>query len=241
MMSQVNVDARLYPKRSSDRYYVLVKLRNCLETQIRKYVEPLSQARAKQVKILDFGCGDMPYRSLFTPLISEYIGADIAGQDEDKNSKIKIDPLTGNVPLRDKAVDIVLSTQVLEHVLDPKAYLYEAKRVCKEDGVLLLSTHGMWKYHAVPDDYWRWTAPGLRKLLDETGWIVVDMSGILGFSASALLLFQDALLSKLRRFMFRKAIIFVIHQMVGLLDLLYSDEERLENASVYFVVAKPKV
>lgn len=29
--------------------------------------------------------------------------------------------------------------------------------------------------------------------------------------------------------------------MVGLLDLLYSDKERLENASVYFVVAKPKV
>jgi SAM-dependent methyltransferase len=238
-MKQVDVNTRLYPKRSSDRYYVLVKLRTCIETQIEKYIAPLSQKKSKQVRLLDFGCGDMPYRPLFMHLINEYIGADIIVKDDAENSRIKIDPVTGSVHLESKTVDIVLSTQVLEHVIDPKAYLLEAKRVCRRDGVLLLSTHGIWKYHAVPDDFWRWTAPGLRKLLNEAGWEISEMVGVLGFSASALLLLQDALYIKWNRFFLRKPIIFLIHQIVGFLDLFYSEEERLENTSVYFVVARP--
>ncbi len=61
----------------------------------------------------------------------------------------------GTTSTPDQFAEIVLSTQVLEHVGDPVAYLREAFRMLKPGGLLMLSTHGLWLYHADPSDYWR--------------------------------------------------------------------------------------
>ena len=74
-----------------------------------------------------------------------------------------------SVPAELADYDCVLSTQVLEHVLSPTAYLAEAYRVLRPGGHLLLSTHGLFEDHFCPYDYWRWTVYGLRKLVEETG------------------------------------------------------------------------
>ncbi len=57
----------------------------------------------------------------------------------------------------------MLSTQVLEHVTDPRLYLAECHRVLRPGGPLLLSTHGIMVYHPDPVDYWRWTGAGLQR------------------------------------------------------------------------------
>jgi SAM-dependent methyltransferase len=68
--------------------------------------------------------------------------------------------------------DCVLSSQVLEHVLSPALYLAECHRVLKLGGSLVLSTHGLFEDHACPHDFWRWTAYGLRKLVEEASFKV---------------------------------------------------------------------
>jgi hypothetical protein len=34
---------------------------------------------------------------------------------------------------------------------------------------LILTTHGLFEDHACPQDYWRWTAHGLKRLVESTG------------------------------------------------------------------------
>ena len=71
----------------------------------------------------------------------------------------------GFVPVADQdvigAALAVLSAQVLEHVADLDAYCAEIRRLLREDGTLLLSTHGNWLYHPHPEDHRRWTRTGL--------------------------------------------------------------------------------
>ena len=58
---------------------------------------------------------------------------------------------------------------MLEHVIDPEAYLAECFRVLRPGGKLLLTTHGTFWDHACPHDYWRWTAYGLERALRNSG------------------------------------------------------------------------
>jgi SAM-dependent methyltransferase len=118
--------------------------------------------------VLDYGCGGSPYRQLFS---GAYIGADIASNPKrdvtlDDGSRLP-DDLRG--------IDLVFSTQVLEHVEDPDQYLRECWRVLADQGTLVLSTHGMFEDHGSPNDYWRWTAEGLRKLIGSHGFAVEEI------------------------------------------------------------------
>ncbi len=126
--------------------------------------------------VLDYGCGLMPYRDLFEPRFRSYLGADLEGNPQ---ASVTIRP-DGSLPLPDGSVDVVLSSQTLEHVTDPTAYLAEAYRVLRPGGRLVLSTHGFWVYHPDPTDYWRWTPDGLRLTLARAGFRVERMASVLG-------------------------------------------------------------
>jgi SAM-dependent methyltransferase len=124
-------------------------------------------------RLLDFGCGSMPYRSAVERLGAEYLGADFGG------GMLQISP-EGSIPVADRSVDAVLSVQVLEHVRDLDRYLGEASRVLKDDGVLLLSTHGTWLFHPHPEDHRRWTRTGLVVDVEARGFAVENIVGLVG-------------------------------------------------------------
>lgn len=148
---------RLEP-RPGDRYYIhLADLRAAIE-RVRNR-EPL--------RILDYGCGGSPYRTLFAA--SAYHRADLKDVPDidiafDDDSRIPT-VATGSY-------DLVLSTQVLEHVREPAAYLAEAHRVLAPGGRLILTTHGTFPDHACPYDYYRWTADGLALAVSRAGFRV---------------------------------------------------------------------
>lgn len=124
--------------------------------------------------VLDFGCGNMPYRPLVEGKGATYLGADF-GDEAD----VAISP-DGKVAAPDGSVDIVMSVQVLEHVRDLDAYFAEIARILKPDGVLLLSTHGTWLYHPHPEDHRRWTRPGLVNEIETRGFVVGHVDSIVG-------------------------------------------------------------
>ena len=70
------------------------------------------------------------------------------------------------LPVEDASFDVVLCTQVLEHCDDPAQAVRELRRVTAPGGRVLASTHGVQVYHPSPEDYWRWTHAGLRRLFD---------------------------------------------------------------------------
>lgn len=113
---------------------------------------------AVSMKTIDFGAGGAPYECLFK---GQYDKADIKKYS---GISINIDD-TGKLPVKSESYDFVFSSQVLEHVDDPRAYLNECFRVLRPGGNLLISTHGIYEDHPCPEDLWRWTSTGLEKLL----------------------------------------------------------------------------
>lgn len=129
--------------------------------------------------VLDVGCGEKPYLPHFSGVASSYVGLDVhAGEHVDVVADADV------LPFDDGSFDVVVSTQMLEHVPDPARVVSEAHRVLRPGGVLLLSTHGTTLYHPVPTDFWRWTQEGLEKLLRDNGdWSDMRMEGAGGTMA----------------------------------------------------------
>ena len=183
--------------------------------------------------LVDFGCGNMPYRPLFEPHVERYIGVDLVGNEM---ADVTV-PVSNQIPLETATAQIVLSSQVLEHVSDTFAYLSEAHRVLQQDGILILSTHGSWPYHPDPADYWRWTSAGLRQTLTATGFSVEYFGGVLGPAATALQLWQDAVYWKVRGF-FRPAFVLQMQALIQYADRISNDAARDEDAAVFVTVAR---
>lgn len=183
-------------------------------------------------RVLDYGCADQPYRA-FLPADADYVGADLAGNPE-ADTRIGAD---GGLELEDAGFDVVLSTQVLEHVADPFVYLRESWRVLRPGGRLLLSTHGLMIYHADPVDYWRWTGEGLHKILRDTGFEVESLDGIMGLAPVGLQFFQDALLRRMPRAL-RPPFALLMQPFIALFDRLHSEASRRDNALVFIALAR---
>lgn len=184
-----------------------------------------------QARILDYGCADAPYRDFFAR-DADYVGADLPGNPY---ASIDLNP-DATVPAEDGSFDVVLSTQVLEHVSDPSLYLSECFRVLCPGGRLLLSTHGVFVYHPDPVDYWRWTCAGLRRVVNDAGFEIERFEGIIGLAATGLQLFQDAVLHRLPRRM-RPLLAVCIQTLAGLADRLESQASRDLNGQVFGLVA----
>lgn len=221
-------NSRLYPSIFSARYVHLTKLRDTTLAHIKQ----LTTTDKSQI-LVDFGCGDMPYRSIIESMVGTYMGVDLdinplASHHIDFNSK---------TTLPDFTVDIVLSNQVLEHVDSPIGYLKEAWRILKPGGYLIISTHGYWFYHPTPNDYWRWTSAGLKKTLKEGGFSIKQFYGIMGLAASGIQLFQDAILLKMPKFMIPPFALFM-QTLIRLFDKIHSQEQRNRDASLYVILAQ---
>ena len=166
-----DVLAVIKPKIWDYYYYVSTLTRKAYEKIIPQLLK-----KDSKYNILDYGCGARPYEYLFEGHINKYIGADIGINPK---ADIKIEP-GEKLPVNNSEFDFVLSSQVLEHVIDVEQYMRECNRVLKLGGYLLLSTHGTWQFHASPYDYYRWTHLGLKHLLKTYGFEVEECIPVLG-------------------------------------------------------------
>jgi SAM-dependent methyltransferase len=129
-----------------------------IRTEIKRVAVELAPADC----VLDLGSGQAPYAGLFPH--RRYVTADLfVGADVQCDATV--------LPFRAGAFDLVLCTEVLEHVPDPEATLREIRRVMTERGTLILTTPLTWGVHA-PQDYHRWTDSALVRLLARHGFHV---------------------------------------------------------------------
>ena len=137
--------------------------RSQLEKLLRTEIERALRGRTG-LKLLDIGCGQRVYESYFVQFVDDYVGFDI-----NTLPTVDVVGVAEHLPFGSGQYDVVLCTQVLEHVDSPPAVISEISRVLKPGGVVLLTTHGTMVYHPTPVDYWRWTQTGLVKLFNENG------------------------------------------------------------------------
>lgn len=217
---------RLYPRRFTGRYYVLTQLRKQMEAMIDACVTD------QPATLVDYGCGDAPYQPLF-PRQVQYLTADLPSNP---GARLHI-TADGRVDLPDAGADYVLSSQVLEHVPDPAAYLAECHRLLKPGGALMLTTHGIWKYHPHPTDLWRWTGEGLRRIVEAAGLEIAQFTGVLGLGSTGMLLLQDAVVTRAPRRL-RPLIAGLMQPLIRAADALHEDEQRCRDAAVFCLIAR---
>ena len=183
------------------------------------------------LRILDYGCADQPYRWLFAQDV-DYVGADLPG-----NPLATVEVADdGSLPLPEASFDVLISTQALEHVEDPALYLREAFRVLRSGGRLLLSTHGIMVYHPDPVDLWRWTGAGLRKAVGDAGFTVDRFDGIMGLTATGLQLVQDAVYWRSPRWL-RPVVALLAQSLIRIVDRWDGPARRRDNALVFALLA----
>jgi SAM-dependent methyltransferase len=131
----------------------------------------LKASRFAHGKLLDIGCGKMPYKSIFLPKVTKYIGID-------KNScvsDIKADFLSAKIP--HNSYNTILCTQVLEHTYDPNKFLEKIHNTLKKRGILILTVPFMGSLHEVPNDYYRYTEYALKYMLKRAKYKLIYIHG----------------------------------------------------------------
>lgn len=216
------------PARSDWHWHIARKLLE-VEGRLVRGLDLVPDAR-----VLDYGCGDMPYRGLLSEGVV-LVGADLPGNPV---AAVEVRP-DGGLALEDQSFDAVLSTQVLEHVDDPRLYLSECFRILRPGGRLLLSTVGIQIYHPDPVDYWRWTCAGLQRATRDAGFELESFEGIMGLMATGLQLVQDSIIFRLERFRsLQRSVCWVMQPLVALADRFEPQQSRDLNAMCFAVVAR---
>jgi SAM-dependent methyltransferase len=133
-------------------------------------------------EVLDVGCGRKPYRD-WVPA-ARYVGVDLDSAVTRTLGRADIFYDGRILPFSDASFDAVLCSQVLEHVFTPSAFLQEVARVLRPGGLLLLTVPFAWDEHEQPQDFGRYSSFGVRAVLAEAGFEVVEQrKSCVGFYA----------------------------------------------------------
>ena len=76
------------------------------------------------------------------------------------------------LPFQDNKFDLVLSTQVFEHVKNPFALMRELHRVCKPGGLIILTVPFVFPEHEKPFDFFRFSEHGAKQLYYDNDMVI---------------------------------------------------------------------
>jgi SAM-dependent methyltransferase len=113
--------------------------------------------------LLDLGCGTRPYLPLYERRFPFHIAADYGVRGP---IDLRLD--AARLPFQDGSFDVVLLSEVIEHVPDPGLVLAEIGRVLKPGGYLLITWPFNYMLHELPEDYARFSEYGMAELLKNT-------------------------------------------------------------------------
>ena len=125
-------------------------------------------------KVLDVGAGGCPHREKFNHC--NYFSHDFAqlsdNQIQNQMGYGKIDFVSDilNIPVPDKSFDVILCTEVIEHIPDPISAIKEISRIIKPGGVLLITAPLQSGLHQEPYHFYGgYTKYWYQKFLTENG------------------------------------------------------------------------
>jgi len=116
--------------------------------------------------VLELGCGNSQRRGRFVPPIAQaesWTSVDI--QQEVKPTVVAD---MQHLPFQNGSFQCVMFLEVLEYVEAPLTAIRECVRVLHPSGTIIMSTPFLHRTDA-DNDSWRFTEPGLRRMLGEAG------------------------------------------------------------------------
>jgi SAM-dependent methyltransferase len=130
-------------------------------------------------RLVDIGCGLKPYAEMFAPYVTEHVGVD---HPDSPHALTSVDVLATayEVPLDSATFDVALLSEVLEHLEEPLVALKECSRLLGPGGKVIVTSPFAWVLHEEPRDYYRYSPHGLRWLLQEAGFVDIDIRPLSG-------------------------------------------------------------
>lgn len=128
-------------------YFVVQHLFNFISSSIEQYCH-------KGFIVADIGCGEQPWRQLIERRGGRYLGIDY---NQNQQSSVNILANIEQLPLIESSFDMILCTEVVEHVLRPDLALSELCRTLKPNGILIITTPFAYPLHEEPFDFCRLT------------------------------------------------------------------------------------
>ena len=214
----------LYPKWRNPNFLVLRERR-------RLFSEFAQGLPERGLAVLDVGGRLQPFR----PLIEDRLGLYIA-IDPVLEGLLDVLAVGENLPFRDESFDLVICTQVLTYVAEPRQAISEMQRVLKKVGVLFLSVPAILpRYH---DIRWCFMPDGLLSLLSSfsESKIIPEDGSIAGLIRSNNL-FLDTFIRSER---LKRLVSYALFPMMNLAGLLLDgfSRGRTEFATNYSCIAR---
>ena len=104
-----------------------------------------------------------PYLKSFFP--KKYIGVDIAN-GPGVDVVCRVEDLVSH--FGKNSFDVVIATELLEHVLDWRSAISNIKQVCKPNGIIVLTTRSEgFPYHGYPLDFWRYSQADIERIFSD--------------------------------------------------------------------------
>lgn len=131
--------------------------------------------------LLDVGCGDMPFKEMIIPLVTEYHGLDMFPRNSDV---FYVQDIQDMEQVPSERYDSVICLEVLEHIPDPFRALHELSRVLNPNGICIISVPHLSRIHEEPYDFYRYTKYGLQYMLEAAGFEILQIEvrgGLLTF------------------------------------------------------------
>lgn len=117
-------------------------------------------------KVLDFGCGEKPYKDVLT--FDKYIGVDFKKSwHDDSQNNVDFFWDWKTLPFENNEFDSIISTEVFEHIFDIDEVLIELNRVLKKWWKIVITIPFVIHEHEIPFDFARYTSFGIRYLLEK--------------------------------------------------------------------------
>jgi len=126
-------------------------------------------------RLLDVGCGSMPYRELDGAAVDHYTSLDIEPRVPGVDIVADIQAMP---QVESRSFDTILCSEVLEHVARPCSAAAELARVMRPGGFVVVTAPHLSRVHEAPNDYHRFTKYGLIELATSAGLEVIEATEV---------------------------------------------------------------
>lgn len=132
--------------------FIVPLLKEWIEVAIRETTTPAC-------RVLDAGCGKQPFRGLIEGLDASYVGMDVHQNADNSIAFLGAldEPLPSGI-LADGPFDVILCTEVLEHVANWPAAFDNIAALLAPGGRVVLTCPHFYQLHEEPYDYFRATS-----------------------------------------------------------------------------------
>lgn len=128
----------------------------------------LKEKEIKGKKIIEVGSYDV--NGSLRPLLESYEPEKYVGVDIEKGPGVDVICNAENMidKFGKESFDVVISTELLEHVQNWKKVISNIKGVCMDGGIILITTRSKgFPYHGYPYDFWRYEAEDMKYIFSD--------------------------------------------------------------------------